>query len=69
MDKILESEGIILLKSGEYYYLQYDGGELMVQIKRLPITESEAKTVIKNPELAYDIIIKHHNKGEYGLNI
>lgn len=69
MEKILESEGITLIKSKDQYYLQYDAGELMVKMKNLAITSVEAQQVMENPESAYDVIIAYHNKRIYGDDV
>ena len=69
MEKILENEGIGLLKSEDQYFLQYDAGELMIKIKNLPITPDEAKAVIARPESSYDIIIDYQDKGEFGVYV
>jgi hypothetical protein len=66
MEKIMEDEGIGLYKSNNKYYLRYDSGELMIKIKNLEISEEEAKSVINNPDVSYDIIISYQNKGIYG---
>lgn len=69
MKKILEDEGIALLNESGNYYLQYDAGELMVKIKRIKISEEEAKRVIRIPSCSYDIIISYQDRGIYGDDV
>lgn len=69
MEKILECEGILLLKNRNKYILQYDSGELMVKLKNLPITNAEAKLIINNPKLTYDIILNYQDNGVMGDDV
>lgn len=69
MIKILEDDGIVLLKSNNQYFLQYDAGELMIKMKNLPITNEEAKKVIDNPDVSYNIIIQYQDKGQFGEDV
>ena len=62
-------EGILLLINNGQYYLQYDCGELVENIKNLPITLEEAKKILNSTDPAksiYDVIIEYHNRGICG---
>jgi hypothetical protein len=62
MDIILEDEGIQLVKQNGQFFLIFDEGELAVSIRKLMITDEEAKQVVGNPASSYDIIIAYQNK-------
>ncbi len=69
MKRILEDEGISLVSDNGIYYLIYDGGELMIKMKKLEITHKEAEEVINNPDIMYRIIIQYQDKGIFGENL
>ena len=66
MQKIMEDEGIELYNNDGQYYLRYDSGELMIKMKNLRISQEEAKTVVENPDCAYNIILAYQDRGIYG---
>lgn len=69
MNEVLEYDGVKLLYDNtNNYYLQYDAGELMVKIKRIKITQEEAKRILNDPSESYNIIIHYQDRGIFGEN-
>ena len=69
METLLDSEGIELIKNDGNFFLRYDAGEIVSQMRDLEITSDEADRLMKDPAEAYGIIIGYQNKGEYGVKI
>lgn len=62
MKVLFDGEGIELLENDDRFFLRYDEGELVVQMRDLEITAEEADRVLKNPREAYGIIIGYQNR-------
>ena len=69
MKRILEDEGIELLKDAGRYFLQYDAGAHMVKKKRISITADEAELCQLDVDEMYNIILQYQNDGIYGEDI
>ena len=69
MKRILEDEGIELLKVAGRYFLQYDAGAHMVKKKRISITADEAELCQLDVDEMYNIILQYQNDGIYGEDI
>lgn len=69
MKRILEDEGIELLKDEGRYFLQYDAGTHMVKKKRISITADEAELCQLDADEMYNIILQYQNDGIYGKDI
>lgn len=69
MKKIIEDEGLILLKDENDYYIEYEAGELMVKQKRIKISLEEAEVIKLSPDAMYDIIIEYQDNGIYGEEV
>lgn len=67
MKVLFDGEGIELRENDDRFFLRYDAGELVGQMRDLEITAEEADRVLKNPGEAYGIIIEYQNKGELGI--
>ena len=69
MKRILEDEGIELLKVAVRYFLQYDAGTHMVKKKIISITADEAEICQLDVDEMYNIILQYQNDGIYGKDI
>ena len=69
MKRILEDEGIELLKDEGRYFLQYDAGAQMVKKKRISITADEAELCQLDVDEMYNIILQYQNDGIYGEDL
>ena len=58
MEKIVSKDfGVeILLRRGRYF-IRYDAGEIVVQMKELPISESAARRAQMSEEDAYQVVL------------
>lgn len=63
MNKIYEDYGIEILRDDEKYFLRYDAGEIVVQLKDIEISEVEAREIQqqKSEKELYDYMIKNLN--------
>ena len=69
MKLIREHEGIMLLKNGNTFYLEYDAGAHMVKKKRIEISKEEADLCQYLDNGMYNIIIQYQNNGIYGKDV
>ena len=69
MKRILEDEGIELLKDAGRFFIQYDAGTHMVKKKRISITADEAELCELDADEMYNIILQYQNDGIYGKDI
>lgn len=63
MDKIYEDYGIEIFKNDEKYFLRYDAGEIVAQLKDIEISGVEAREIQeqKSEKELYDYMIKNLN--------
>jgi hypothetical protein len=61
MEYIYNDYGVEVYKKGNKYFLRYDAGELVVQMKEIEITEQEAEQILsqKSSEELYGYLIKN----------
>ncbi len=63
MDKIYEDYGIEIFKNDVKYFLRYDAGEIVAQLKDIEISGVEAREIQeqKSEKELYDYMIKNLN--------
>ena len=63
MKQIYEKFGIEIFIENQHYFLRLDAGEIVVQIRDIPISESEAKSImaIDNSSDLYDYMLENIN--------
>ncbi len=61
MEQIYSRFGITIIKQDEKYFMQYDSGEMVSVIKKIEISEQEAKELQnqKDGNAIYEYIIKN----------
>lgn len=61
MEQIYCRFGITIIKQDEKYYMQYDSGEIVSEIKKIGVSEQEAKELQeqKDENAIYEYIIKN----------
>lgn len=58
MDTIIfQNFGAEILQRGEQYFIRYDAGEVVVQMKELPINESDVRRAQLSAKDAYEVIL------------
>lgn len=63
MDSTIFSDfGIEIFKREERYFIRYDAGEIVVQIREEEITEEEATKAQKSEESAYEVLLACQRK-------
>lgn len=60
MEQIYSRFGITIIKQDDKYFMQYDSGEIVSVIKKIKISEQEAKELqeIKEGKSVYEYMIK-----------
>jgi hypothetical protein len=59
MDKVIfQNFGAEIVQRGERYFIRYDAGEVVVQMKELPISESDMRRAQLSERDAYQVILK-----------
>lgn len=63
MEQIYTGFGITILKQDTKFFLQYDGGEMVAVMKKIEISEQEAKAIQeqRDGKAIYDYMIKYLN--------
>lgn len=63
MEQIYSNFGITIIKQDEKYYMQYDSGEMVSTIKKVELSEKEAKELQeqKDGNAIYEYMIKNLN--------
>ncbi len=61
MEQIYSRFGITIIKQAEKYFMQYDNGEMVSVIKKIEISEQEAKELQdqKDESSIYEYMIKN----------
>lgn len=61
MEQIYSCFGITIIKQDEKYFMQYDIGEIVSAIKKIEISEQEAKELqkLKDGKAVYEYMIKN----------
>lgn len=61
MEQIYSRFGITIIKQAGKYFMQYDNGEIVSVIKKIEISEREAKEIqeIKDGKAVYEYMIKN----------
>ncbi|ROR31747.1 hypothetical protein EDD66_101365 [Mobilisporobacter senegalensis] len=63
MQQIYSNFGITIIKQGEKYFMQYDSGEMVSTMKKIELSEREAKELQeqKDGNAVYEYMIKNLN--------
>ena len=56
-DTIFSGFGIEIFKRDRRYFIRYDAGEIVVQLREDEITEEEAAKAQKSEENAYEVLL------------
>lgn len=61
MEQIYSRYGITIIKYNEKYFLEYDSGEIVSVIKKIEVSEQEAKELqeLKDGKSIYEYMIKN----------
>lgn len=61
MEQIYSRYGITIIKYNEKYFLEYDSGEIVSVIKKIEVSEQEAKELqeLKDEKSIYEYMIKN----------
>lgn len=63
METIFTGNGVQIIKKMDKYYLIYDAGEINDRMEEIEISKEEAELAQISSMDAYNIIIRHQNKG------
>ena len=61
-NQIFEGYGIIVLKRAEQFFIRYDAGEIVVQIKEVEVSERQAIKAQEGEQDAYDVLLEVQQK-------
>lgn len=61
MEQIYSRYGITIIKHDEKYFMEYDSGEIVSVIKKIEVSEQEAKELqdLKDGKSIYEYMIKN----------
>lgn len=57
-ERVFEGHGIEVLKRGSQFFIRYDAGEIVVEMKEIEVSEKEAEKAQEGERQAYEVILR-----------